>query len=142
MSAKAVAKGLLTFVLPRSLHMRSTGGTDSARYCYSVFLRHLVSIHAAGVPMRLRVVAELGPGDFLGVGLAALIAGAERYVACDIRPFASRARDVRIFDELVAMFAARMPIASELEISGVRTGRANDGVSGLHPDRGASRRRA
>jgi SAM-dependent methyltransferase len=120
MSAKAVAKGLLTFVLPRSWHTHRTGGTDSARYCYSVFLRHLANNHAAGAPVHLRTVAELGPGDSFGVGLAALIAGAARYVACDIHPFATSARNVRIFDELAAMFAARAPIADEREIPGIQ----------------------
>jgi SAM-dependent methyltransferase len=84
-----------------------------------VFLCHLVSIHAAGTPARLRTVAELGPGDSLGVGLAALIAGAGRYFACDIRPFATRARNLEIFDELAAMFAARAPVPDEREIPAI-----------------------
>jgi hypothetical protein len=57
-----------------------------------------------------RAIAELGPGDSLGVGMAALISGATRYYAFDAVPHADRRNDLEIFDELVAMFRARAPI--------------------------------
>src|ERR1700704_1131908 len=99
MSTKQIIKGLLTFVLPRVFYSRHTGGTDSARYCYSVFLRHLVRIHSTTGQVPLGRIAELGPGDSLGVGLAALIAGGERYYAFDVSPFSNQARNLNIFDE-------------------------------------------
>ena len=85
LTAKALLSGLATW-LPGYPVMRRTGGTDSARYCYSVWLRHLVLLHASGrmrhrVP---RVVAELGPGDSIGIGIAALLSGAEKYYAFDV----------------------------------------------------------
>jgi len=64
----------------------------------------------------LGVLAELGPGDSLGIGLAALIAGAERYFAFDVRPFSNPAYNLRIFDELVELFRARQPVPSQSEI--------------------------
>jgi SAM-dependent methyltransferase len=120
MSTTQIIKGLLTFGLPRSMYSRHTGGTDSARYCYSVFLRHLVRIHAATGSAPLGMVAELGPGDSLGVGLAALIAGAERYHAFDVAPFSSRARNLQVFDELVGLFRERADLPGRAEIAEIK----------------------
>ncbi len=89
---------------------RPTGGTDSARYCYSVWLRHLVVAARYGLAEVPSDVAELGPGDSLGIGLAALLSGAERYTALDAIAHASLSRNVRVFDELVELFQNRAPI--------------------------------
>ena len=65
---KALLSGLSTHI-PGYDHEGSTGGTDSARYCYSVWLRHLVlGTRSAAVKSIPRVVAELGPGDSIGIG--------------------------------------------------------------------------
>ncbi len=54
---------------------RGTGGTISARYCYSVWLRHLCVARDYGLPTQPSVIAELGPGDSIGSGLAGLLTG-------------------------------------------------------------------
>jgi len=122
MNVTPIIKGLLTFVLPRSTYSRYTGGTDSARYCYSVFLRHVAKIHSVTGSVPLGRIAELGPGDSLGIGLAALIAGAERYYAFDVAPFSDRARNLRIFDELVGLFRQRADIPGRTEIPEIEPG--------------------
>jgi hypothetical protein len=57
-----------------------------------------------------KVVAELGPGDSLGTGLAALISGSDKYDAFDVVEFANAERNTKIFDELVTLFKNRTPI--------------------------------
>lgn len=57
-------------------------------------------------------MAELGPGSSQGVGLAALIAGAERYFALDLIDFSDVEQNLRVFDELVEMFRQRAAIPS------------------------------
>lgn len=107
----ALLKGAATFV-PGVLRfaLRGSGGTDQPRYCYSVWMRHLVSIAAAGLNADPRSIAELGPGDSLGIGLAAMLTGATTYDAFDARPHASAARNLETLDELVKLLAARAPI--------------------------------
>ncbi|HEX4826197.1 MAG TPA: methyltransferase domain-containing protein [Candidatus Polarisedimenticolaceae bacterium] len=102
--------GLLTYT-PAAARYRipRTGGTDDPDYCYGVFLRHLVHRHRAGLAGIPEVVAELGPGDSLGTGLAWLIAGAQRYLAFDVRRYATTERNLMIFDALVERFRARAP---------------------------------
>jgi SAM-dependent methyltransferase len=66
-----------------------------------------------------KVVAELGPGDSLGIGLAALLSGVERYYGLDLVRFASDSRNLAIFEELVALFRARDDIPGETEFPDV-----------------------
>ena len=94
---------------------RGTGGTINARYCYSVWLRHLVIAHENGLLTDLKVIAELGPGDSLGVGLAAMISGADKYYALDVVRYANNNRNIKIFNELVKLFNDREKIPNELE---------------------------
>ncbi len=98
-----------------------TGGTDSARYCYTVWLRHLLLSHQNGrcarPPSR---VAELGPGDSIGIGLAALLCGADRYYGLDALPLANLGRNLGVFEELVDLFRARTAIPGDEEFPGVR----------------------
>ena len=92
-----------------------TGGSDSARYCYSVWLRHLVLAADSGMNTHPRTVAELGPGDSLGMGLAALLSGAGRYYAFDVVPHADVLRNLAVFEELVQLFRRREPIPDAAE---------------------------
>ena len=112
---KAVLSGLATYV-PGYHYMRPTGGTGSARYCYAVWLRHLILANKfrpeTGVP---GTVAELGPGDSIGIGLAALLAGVEKYDALDIVRYSDPASNLGVFDELVSMFQKREAIPNESE---------------------------
>lgn len=73
-----------------------------------------------GVKVPPRRVAELGPGDSIGVGLAMLLAGAERIIALDVFPYSNPARWPRIFDELVPLFGKRVPIPDSVEFPEIR----------------------
>ncbi len=116
--AERIMMGLATYIPGLSWVMaklRKTGGTDSARYCYSVWLRHLVFAHRNGLPTSPKIVAELGPGDSIGIGLAALIAGAEKYYAFDVVAFAGAQKNIQIFDDLVVLFKRREAIPGDEE---------------------------
>jgi hypothetical protein len=125
MILRPVLRGLLTYVpAVEKRFVKSTRGTNSARYCYSVWLRHLVMAHenklvetTSPVPA---VVAELGPGDSLGIGLAALLSGASRYIALDLVPYADPARNLAVLEELVALMRARAPIPDANELPSVK----------------------
>lgn len=123
MILKPVMRGLLTYVPAAEKRIaKSTRGTSSARYCYSVWLRHLVMAHESGLlaaPAPV-TVAELGPGDSLGIGLAALLSGASRYVALDVVPYADPARNLAVLDELAALFRKRAPIPDATEFPAVK----------------------
>ena len=120
---RALAKGLATRVPGlRAFACRHSGGTESARYCYSVWLRHLVMAGNAGVSTRPERVAELGPGDSFGIGLAGMLSGTDHYLAFDAKPHARVERNLAVFAELVELFSRRAPIPGETEFPEVFPG--------------------
>jgi len=58
-------------------------------------------------------VAELGPGDSLGVGICALVLGTEKYVALDVQEYSTDERNLRLFEELVDLVRARARIPDD-----------------------------
>src|SRR5262245_43795735 len=97
-------KGMLTYVPTLNawrVRRASTGGSDSPRYCYSVWLRHLVMLDRFGFKINEARIGELGPGDSIGIGLAAVLSGAARYVGLDVVPFSSRTNLLEFFNKLV-----------------------------------------
>jgi hypothetical protein len=106
-----VARGLLTYfpALNDLIPSKSVGHTDSASYCYRVWMRHLTLLRAHGLQTIPDTVAELGPGESLGVGLCALLSGANHYVGLDVVAYSNPERNQRILKELVPMFRDRAP---------------------------------
>lgn len=121
MKLRPLITGIATLV-PGVKRIRPNGGgaTASARYCYSVWLRHLVMAHKNALNTFPRTVAELGPGDSLGIGLSALASGAERYYALDVVPYSSPERNLSIFDEIIALFRQRTDIPGREELPAVK----------------------
>lgn len=116
MKLKKLLYGVATFVPGvNRLHPYGTGGTDSARYCYSIWLRHLIMAQNHGLNTHPRVVAELGPGDSIGIGLAALICGSDKYLAFDVVEHTTLERNLAVFDELVAMFKNKTAVPGDDE---------------------------
>lgn len=92
----------------------------SARYCYSVWLRHLVVARRHGLPTDPTVVAELGPGHSIGVGLAALLTGSDKYFGLDQTAYADLSNNGSILDKLIDLFERRAPIPDQDEFPEIR----------------------
>lgn len=71
--------------------------------------------HENGLSAQPGVVAEIGPGDSLGMGLAALFSGADKYFAFDIVKHINKERNVKVLDELVGLFSNREDIPDVFE---------------------------
>src|SRR4029453_3249909 len=91
----------------------SNGGSDSPRYCYSVWLRHLVMLDRFGFKINEARIGEFGPGDSIGIGLAAVLSGAARYVGLDAVPFSSRTNLLEFFNKLVELYIDRESIPDD-----------------------------
>lgn len=89
---------------------------DAARYSYSVWLRHLV-LAFPNFTSFPKTILELGPGDSFGVGLAALISGANKIYALDSVRFIHDSQEtVQTFNYLVRLFSeqAKIPDVDEI----------------------------
>ena len=81
-----------------------TGGSTSAAYCYSVWLRHLTYLAKTLPDFSFGTIAEIGPGDSIGVGIAALLTGCSTYYGLDAQQYASRSRDIKVFKDLIQLY--------------------------------------
>ena len=111
-----LAKGLLTWAPPLAAWRARRGEHAApARYCYAVWLRHLVLLAGHGFRPAGARVAELGPGQSLGVGLAALLCGAASYTGLDLVAHAARQDLAATLEALAALLGRGEPIPDERE---------------------------
>jgi hypothetical protein len=64
-------------------------------------------LRRGGLPTTFHTIVEVGPGDSLGIGLAALLCGVEHYIALDVVRYAQTTRNLQILDELIALLRDR-----------------------------------
>ena len=111
-----VAKGLATYVVPTSWYQSRAGrggSTNDAAYCYCVWLRHVRSLEKLGWNPVRKKICELGPGNSIGVGIAALLSGAESYTGLDAVPYSTveqKEEITKIINDLTGLFQKRVPI--------------------------------
>ena len=98
--------GLLTFI-PGLHKFAPVGGTSSATYSLHLFLRHLSNLYLnSGISSPPRTILELGPGNSLGFGLAAMLAYECDYMALDVDSFFNASLNITILDELYNIYTS------------------------------------
>ena len=120
MHIRPIITGLLSYIpgMKKLHYYLSKGkiGESSARYCYSVWMRHLSMANSNGILNGVpSSIAELGPGNTLGVGLAGLISGAEKYYGLDVVKYCSSSETLDLFNEIVELFKRKSDIPDENE---------------------------
>ncbi len=122
---RVMVTGLLSYTplwnLRGKLIKPAVGGASSASYCYGVWLKHLAIAFDGGLTKVPEVVVELGPGESVGVGLAALLCGASRYLAVDVVKHASTESNMQVLQELVALFKKGRDIPDDTEFPYMET---------------------
>ena len=113
-TAIPLAKTIIRRVLKIKNPYKSGGSTIRSRYCYSVWMRHLKywSKHRNGIP---QIVAELGPGKSLGIGFCALLSGSEQLHTLDVIQYWDAERNLKMFNDLVALFKNKTEIPANDE---------------------------
>jgi SAM-dependent methyltransferase len=83
----------------------------TAKYYYTVWLRHVCTAAYYGAWESPETVLEIGPGKAIGAGVAALLSGASQYIAYDANPLLQGHCDVRLLEELAALFEQKAAFA-------------------------------
>lgn len=91
-----------------------TGGTCDARYCYSVWMRHLIHFYDLKHTIP-ETIAEFGPGDTIGTGIIALLTGVKQYYALDFMYYVRMKQIGKVFDQLLEMISHRCDIPDDTE---------------------------
>jgi SAM-dependent methyltransferase len=109
-----IARSLASYLLPDRIMKRAgSGGTFSSKYCYSVWLRHLHYLLNKELFKNIgeiKRVAEIGPGDSLGIGLASIYCGVDDYHAFDMIKHTDLKKNEQINRELFDLFKSKKPI--------------------------------
>lgn len=104
-------KGIVSMI-PGSqylMKLRGTRDTIPASYYYGIWLKHLTLAWKNGYKKIPRKVVEFGPGECFGVGLAAVLSGANEYYGLDVLPYSNVSTNLRILEEMVELFRKRAP---------------------------------
>lgn len=118
---KQLGFGIMSFIPGlENFGLSFRGSLPSARYCYSVWMRHLVMAKQNDLNTSPKIVAEFGPGNTLGVGLAALLSGSEKYYALDVIKHANKEYNLKIFNDLVSLFRNKTPIPDDKEFPEIK----------------------
>jgi hypothetical protein len=104
-----VLKGLATYIpgLYTVMSRRKTSSSGDAAYYYDLWIKHLTLLWASGMRAMPKSVAEFGPGQSLGLGIAALLSGVAHYYALDVVLYESPDKSLAMLDAMVAMFHRR-----------------------------------
>lgn len=90
-----------------------------SRAYYSCWLRHLVKAYENGFSTNPATVAEIGSGGYFGIGIAALLSGANNYFTLEVQEPENPKRNLKIFDDLVILFKNRENIPDDTEFPGI-----------------------
>lgn len=103
---ETITKGLISYV-PGIMKFSDLTHSSGAMYCYSTYLAHVYQAYKTGLAPFPRTVLELGPGSSFGVGLAALLCGADVYYAIDELPHARLDINLEVLDETIDLLRCR-----------------------------------
>ena len=109
-----IFKPILQFI-QSVINGRESSPKANARYSYSVWFRHILHLKKHNLNVSPRVIAELGPGDSIGVGLLGLLCGAKEYYALDNINYTDLEDNINILDDLSEMLKKLEIIPNEKE---------------------------
>lgn len=83
-----------------------------AEYYYRTWLSHVCLAHHFGCWDTPETVLEIGPGNSLGVGLAALLSGINKYLAYDVNPLLNELGEASLLSEIADLYRVKAPFAT------------------------------
>ena len=110
---KPLLGGLATQIVPSLAEAmgRRNQPRVSAEYYYTVWMRHVCTAAYFQCWNAPQTVLEIGPGNALGTGIAALLSGVEKYLAYDATPLLLANPDEALSHDLALLFREKKAFA-------------------------------
>lgn len=99
-------------ILKKILKKRGTAPV-SGNYYYNNYITHLSLLQKHGF-IKGGILAELGPGDTLGIGISALLDGFEKYYAFDTIPHADVKKNLNVLSDIQQLTMSEKSSVAEL----------------------------
>lgn len=93
-------------------HVLGASVADGKR-CVNLWLRHLLLLDDNIKLQNIKTVTEVGCGVTLGMGLAAIISGVDKYYGCDVEPYANTNANLAAFDAIINAYKQKETIPAE-----------------------------
>ena len=103
---KPLLGGLATRIVPSVAGIMAQRNQPrvTADYYYTVWLRHVSTAAHFKRWNAPQTVLEMGPGNALGTGMAALLSGVQKYIAYDATTLLKQNFDAQLFQDLATLF--------------------------------------
>lgn len=110
MKLAPLIRGIATYIpgFYSTFKKKKIGNRDNPEYYYGLWLKHVTMLGAHGMKTMPESVAEIGPGNSLGVGIAALLSGSSKYLALDVVAYSDVEENLNVFDQLLYLFKNRV----------------------------------
>ena len=101
-------------ILKRLLRKSGTSPVDG-HYYYNIYNSHKQKLLEAGFVFPSKIIAEIGPGDSLGVGMCAILDGFEKYYAFDIISHSDLTKNIKVLNDLKQYYADKIELIEKIE---------------------------
>jgi len=117
---KQLVRGIVSFLpfvsqMYSKIKTNSTYSCSNPRFCYSLWLRILVTLYNHNLHNKFSRLAEIGNASSIGVGLAALLTGVKNYSALEVVKYQLTQKSLNMLEELVELFVNREDIPDDSE---------------------------
>lgn len=85
----------------------------NGKRCVHLWLRHLLLLNDNIQLQNIKTVTEVGCGRSLGMGLAALVSGVDKYYACDVEPYANTNANLVALEAVINTYKQKQAIPAE-----------------------------
>ena len=117
---KQLIRGIISYIpFNRHIYKRYVGdssySSSNPRFCYSFWLRILVTLHNKNLQNQIVNVAEIGNSSSIGVGLMALLTGVKTYSSLEVERYDLIQKSLEMFEELVSLIKNKEDIPDDKE---------------------------
>jgi hypothetical protein len=114
---KKVIRSLISYLpIVKNVLKKAMPFYSSGKYCNDIYSVHKQGLLQAGFSNTIngKIIAEIGPGDSLGVGACALLDGFKEYYALDLINHSTISSNLKVLDDLYTLYPEKKDVIDTL----------------------------